>query len=377
MECTFNLKLLKQAISFLQKAIPSKPQLPILSSILMEVNENQVTFSATDLFLGIKTTIPAKVKKTGKIAIPGEIFKQIIHSLSSADQLNLKLINNQVLLTASNTKTKLTIQTADDYPAFPEVEGKEFTIETQALKNIKQRVGFAAGLDQTRPILTAIMFEFKQSALRAVATDGFRLSVLDQPYQNNKTDQDEDDSLNTFLLPAKAVDEIVKILEHLDQSSATLVISHELKQVRCQLGNTTMYIRLIEGDYPPYEKIIPSDFAFKTSLDSSSWNEQLKRASLFAKDISSIVKFNFEQDKLKITASSPTLGSYEGEIGILEEIKSGQEIAFNVFYLLEFVQAIESETIVFQMNESLKPAQLSVAEMPSWFYIIMPFRVNK
>ncbi len=381
MECTFNLKFLKQAVGFLQKAIPNRPQLPILSSILMEVNEKQVTFSATDLFLGIKTTIPAKVKKTGKVTIPGEIFKQIVQSLSSADELNLKLIDNQVLLTASNTKTKLAIQATDDYPAFPNVEGEKFIVDTQVLKNIKQRVCIAAGIDQTRPILTAIMFEFKKDMLRTVATDGFRLSVLDQVCKGSKNEQKKDEEeektpSNIFLLPAKAIDEMVKILEHLGQSTATLVVSHELKQMCCQLGDTTMYVRLIEGEYPPYEKIIPSDFNFKSRIDALGLNEQLKRASLFAKDISNIVKFNFDQNSLKITANSTTLGSYEGELRVLDTIEPCQNIAFNVFYLLEFIQAAKSETIIFQMNESLKPAQLSIVEMPNWIYVVMPFRVN-
>lgn len=369
MECTFKLKPLKQSVNFLQKAIPSKPQLPILSSILLEINENSVTFSATDLFLGIQTTLPAEVKEQGKASIPGDIFRQIIHSLHQESTVSLKLKDNSLLLKAGKNKSKLAMQSVEDYPAFPEIEGQSFTLSREILSNIQQYIAFVASTDQTRPVLTAILMQFSQDNLRSVATDGFRLAVLDQTITGIDKDYQ-------FLFPAKALTEIVKIAEKLDQQQIKFVVSDELKQVKCLLGKTTLYIRLIEGEYPPYEKIMPSDFLNSVSLDKQDFDDQLKRAALFSKDISNIVKLHLEQEKMTVTASSPAIGSYEGELNLMEKLEQTQDIAFNVHYLSEFLQAIDSEIVIFEMNESLKPARFRLKELTNWQYIVMPFRVN-
>lgn len=372
MEITFNLKSLKQSLNFLQKAIPSKPQLPILSSILLETQDNTVILSATDLFLGIQSKLPAKVSEQGKIAIPGEIFRQFIHSLENNDEVTLKVMDNQLQITSGKNKTKLALQSAQDYPEFPDIQGDELTLSTQALEKIEKYVAFVASLDQTRPILTSILFLIKNQLLTTVATDGFRLAVLSQNCDINLDNQDS----KQFLLPAKALSEIVKITQQLELEEVKLTVSDELKQIKCQLVDTTIYVRLIEGEFPPYEKIMPDSFSIKTRIDAGTLDLQLKRASLFSRDISNIVKFNFNDNQLKINASSPAIGSYEGELEILDALSSAESIAFNVKYVSDFIQAIKSDLINFEMNESLKPAAFTTDEVENFIYIVMPFRVN-
>lgn len=375
MECTFNLSELKQIVSFLQKAIPNKPQLPILSSILIEVDNNQATFSATDLFLGVQATLNAKVASSGKLVVPGDIFKQIIQSLSGQQEVVFQLLDDQLQIICGENISKLTIQASDDYPDFPEVIGQQTKFKTSVLQKIEQKVGFCASLDQSRPILTTILLEFKENNLRAVATDGFRLSVLDQnAIEQAKSQEDEQKKI---MISAKAFCEIVNIAEQLDQEEIEITTSEELKQIYCQLANIKIYIRLIEGEYPPYEKIIPPDFAFSTQINLEELNTQLKRASLFSKEASNIVKLSFSQNSLQIKAVSSALGSYKGEIVINNSDEAEREIAFNVYYLLDLIQAVKNEdNLIFKMNESLKPALFCIEGEPNWQHIVMPFRVN-
>lgn len=372
MEITFNLKSLKQSLNFLQKAIPSKPQLPILSAILLETLDNKVILSATDLFLGIQTHLPAQIAQPGKIAIPGEIFRQIIQSLDDKNEVKLKLVDNQILITSGKTRTKLPLQPAQDYPEFPDISGDELTLTTQALEKIEHYVSFTASIDQTRPILTSILFSINNQTLTTVATDGFRLAILKQACEINVAEN----KLQKFLLPAKALAEIVKVTQQLDLEKIKLTISEELKQIKCQLVDTVMYIRLIEGEFPPYEKIMPDNFGINTRIDASDLDLQLKRAAIFSRDISNIVKFTFKDKQLQINASSPTIGSYEGEVDIMDPIETEQTIAFNVRYISDFIQASKTDLLKFSMNESLKPAALTTDELKDFIYIVMPFRVN-
>ena len=360
---------LKQSLNYLQKVIPNKPQLPILSSILLKVEENQLLISATDLYLGIKTNLIVEVEKEGSLVVNGDIFKNLINSLD-VGKIELELKDNSLLISQGKTKTKLACQSTEEYPQFPEVEGDEFVFNINDLEKIQNQVSFATSIDQTRPILTSILMNFSDSGLEVVATDGFRLSQLF--FKNNKF------SINKQLLvPAKALNELYRIAKQIEVEEVKILVSEELKQLLFKVANVEMYVRLIEGDYPPYEKIIPAAFSLEVELDAEEFLTELKRAFIFAKDASNIVRLTFTKDMLEVKAISPSFGEYKGEISI--ENKSGEEreIAFNVHYLIDFINTVKPEKLWFGMNESLKPAMFKDPSIADYIYIAMPFRVNQ
>lgn len=360
---------LKQSLNYLQKVIPNKPQLPILSSILLKAEGNQLLISATDLYLGIKTDLIVEVETEGTLVVNGDIFKNLINSLN-AGKIELELKENSLLITQGKTKTKLACQSAEEYPQFPQVEGDEFTFKLEDLEKIQNQVSFATSNDQTRPILTSILMNFSETGLEVVATDGFRLAQLF--FKNNQF------SINKQLLvPAKALNELYRISKQMKAEEVKILVSEELKQLLFKVSNVEMYVRLIEGDYPPYEKIIPPSFALELELDAEELLTQLKRAFIFAKDASNIVRLKFSKDEVEIKAISPSFGEYVGEMSI--ENKSGDEgeIAFNVHYLIDFINTVKPEKLWFGMNESLKPAMFKDPAMAEYIYIAMPFRVNQ
>ena len=360
---------LKQSLNYLQKVIPNKPQLPILSSILLKAEANQLLISATDLYLGIKTDLIVEVETEGSLVVNGDIFKNLINSLN-AGKIELELKDNSLLISQGKTKTKLACQSAEEYPQFPEVEGDEFVFNINDLEKIQNQVSFATSIDQTRPILTSILMNFSDSGLEVVATDGFRLAQLF--FKNNKF------SINKQLLvPAKALNELYRIAKQIEVEEVKILVSEELKQLLFKVSNVEMYVRLIEGDYPPYEKIIPPSFSLEIELDAEEFLTELKRAFIFAKDASNIVRLNFTNDILEVKAISPSFGEYKGEMAI--ENKSGEngEIAFNVHYLIDFINTVKPEKLWFGMNESLKPAMFKDLAVSDYIYIAMPFRVNQ
>ncbi|MBT3249671.1 MAG: DNA polymerase III subunit beta [Candidatus Pacebacteria bacterium] len=360
---------LNTALTQLHRIIPNKPQLPILSSILIDVSKSNITLSATDLYVGIKTTISGKIIETGKLAIPGKIFYSSINSLNPG-KLTLSLKENTLTINSQNNKTTIQCLDATDFPDFPVMNGETHSLSTVSLENIQKMVGFSTSIDPTRPVLTSLLFQFDQDGLLVVGTDGFRLSTLKLPAEKM-------DSNVQFLVPAKAINEVTKITSTQDVEVVSLKISEELKQLVMEIGSTQLFVRLIEGEYPPFNKIIPTQYLFEAELDGAEFENQLKRAQIFARESSNIIRLKFSKNELLITAVSSSYGKHEGKMNI--EVNDGEEgeIAFNSKYLLDFMSTLKPEKIKFLMNESLTPAMMRPDNQENYQYVVMPFRVNE
>lgn len=359
---------LKNSLNYLQKVIPNKPQMTVLSSILLQAKNNKLILSATDLYLGIKTELVIEIEEEGELIINGELFKSLINSLENG-KISLEQKDNLLIITQNKNISKLACQKSDEFPTFPVVEGDSFTLSLLDLERIQTLVTFCAGIDQSRPVLTALLLKFNQNGLEVVATDGFRLSNLLLKDINSSQEK-------TILIPAKALNELYRIAKQINVEEIVIFVSDELKQLLFKVNNVEMYVRLIEGDYPPYEKIIPPSFLLNVEFDGEEFLIQLKRASIFSRDVSNIVKIKLEKEKMIITSQSPSLGDYMGEILINNPSNESGEIAFNVNYLIDFINAVKPESLEFGMNESLKPAIFRDKKINNYFYIAMPFRVN-
>ncbi len=370
MKIKLNLSDLKKALKNVQKAIPSNPQLPILSSVLFSVADNGLTLAATDLYLGIRTKVKLNTEETIAVTIPGIMFRDLVNSFNDEDvQISIK--EDHLDLKSGTSQAKLPVQSSVEYPDFPEIKGQKISVSVEVLNEILQMVSYASSLDQVRPILTTIMFEFGQSGLEVVATDGFRLAVL--KYPELKTE-----FVQRLLIPAKSFDEVTRIINQGESAEVNFQIDQELKQIKVETDNNEIFIRLVEGEYPPYQKIIPESYTTKVEVDGESLKEELQRAMIFSREASNIVKFQIMSDRLLIKSVSPALGEYNGEIALIKDNNQhvDQEIAFDIRYLLDFLNSVAPQKIIFCMNESLKPAAFNVDQRDNFTYIVMPFRVN-
>lgn len=359
---------LKNSLNYLQKVIPAKPQITILASVLLRVKNQELVISATDLYLGIKTKLVVEVEEEGELIVNGELFKNIINSLENG-KIVLELKDNSLVITQGKTISRLTCQTSEEFPSFPQVKGDSFILNVEDLEKIQNLVTFSASIDQSRPVLTALLLKFNKKGLEVITTDGFRLSSLFLKTINSKQEK-------TILIPAKALSELYRIAKQIEISEVEILVSDELKQLLFKMSSVEMYVRLIEGEYPPYEKIIPANFGLTIEFSGDDFLTQLKRAAIFSRDASNIVKLMIEKEKMIISSQSPSFGEFSGEIMINNSSGDKGEIAFNVNYLIDFINAVKPEFLIFGMNESLKPAIFKDKKIEDYFYIAMPFRVN-
>lgn len=360
---------LNKSLNNLQKAIPSRPQLPILSSIFIEAKKDGCTVSATDLYFGVKSNVQTDVEIEGVVVVPGKQFKEIISSLSPG-VLTLEFSEGSLKILSEKTKTSLSCQSSDEYPPFPKVEGEEYEISAEHLEKIEKYISFSASTDLARPVLTAVLFKFSQRGFEVISTDGFRLSVL--LLDGSKKYKEE----RSFLIPAKSLSEVYRIMAKLESTVVKFKISQKLKQIFFSINGVLVFVRLIDGNYPPYEKIIPSEFNTEIVFDSEELMDNLKRAMIFSRESSNIVRFIIGEKNVEIKSSSPNFGNYKGTLNNVQIKGPSGEIAFNIKYLIDYLSAIKSSEQWFGMNESLKPAMFKPEANSTYSYIIMPFKVN-
>ncbi len=361
---------IKSRLLLLKRSYNPNHSLPALTGILFEAKKNNlVTLRVTDLYLGVNLKVKAQVKQPGMVVIQGQQLLDILSSLSPEENLSFKLSKEEknVLIETSKIKVKLPIFNPDDFPEFPEVESDGVILSLNQIKFINEYVVSHASLDKTRPILTGVFFNFNHDNLVVAATDGYRLAATKIKHQGkNKV---------KLIIPAKIITDLEKTMLEEEVTELVFMTDFTQYQARCMIGETEVYIRLIEGEYPPYEKIIPQDFNLKVNFDSQEVLPLLKQARIFAKNNSNIIQLKVDKGEVGLVVDSSNSGSYQATLKA-ETKGSGFNIAFNIDYVIDIFQKAKGELVVMQAVESLKPARFSLDGRDDLEYVIMPIKVH-
>ncbi len=360
---------LQRVIQDLQKSIPSRPSLPILSCILIQAEQSgKILFSATDLSVGITASIQGEVTQEGKVAVPAKVFIDFINSLP-AGKITLQVENQTMKILSEGATAEIQCLSAADYPSFPAKEGFDLELPLETFTTAIQNTAFAASLDEARPIFTAVLLTAKEKQdLQVIATDGYRLATLEIPYSAQPFN---------LLIPSKGLQEVVRVALRKKEEKILFTVSEKLKQAFFSFGEVEILVRVMEGEFPPYQKIIPAGFTTQLTFDGNEFSQKLKTALIFARESAGIVRLKIEQDQLKLISASSSIGHQESSVRIQLIAGGDQEIAFNAKYLSEFLSVVKPDQVWFGMNESLKPALFRPAGMENYRYIVMPFRVNQ
>lgn len=355
---------LNQALRTVRAALPRKPSLPILGTVLLKAESNKVTLYGTDLYMGIKTTVLAEVSKSGVCAVPAAGLYELVSSLPPG-KLTLRVTDTVLELKTPTVLSKLTLLPPDEYPDFPEPGLEKIGLTTKILPEIIKQVVFAASKDETRPTLTGVLLT---ESAEVVATDGFRLVKWQLP-----------EPLTTvpLLVPTSALIEVAKLVAR--SESLITNFDPQAKQLSFTFDETFVTARLLDGQYPPYQKIIPDSFEIEIEVDGAQLHQQLKTAQIFAKQSSQIVKLEISANSIKIEAQAATLGHHQGTVPAqlyTGELAQPIVVAFNNHYLLDLVTTQQPNSVVLKVNEPLQPVQLYIPEKPDYTYIVMPFRVS-
>ncbi len=358
---------LDKVLSILGRNISLRPQLTILSNILIKTEKGQIRLATTNLELGLITTIPAKIEKEGEITVAGKLLTEFVNSLSS-EKIEFILEGTVLIVKTNNTKASLTIISAADFPTFPEIPPQKDKFLVNKIKNAINRTSFAASQDEGRPVLTGIRTTISEGKMTFAATDGYRLSLEQVDIPDKKKE------LN-IILPAQSLSEVVRIAQELKAEELDFSLIENKNQAVFSFSNIVVYTRLIDGEFPNIEKIIPQSSKTRIEVATEEFIQSVKSVSLFAKGAANIIKIKIEKEGLRLSANTPQVGQDED---FVEAKVSGEEteIAFNFRFLLDLLSNFPEETLVFETSGPLNPGVFKPKSPLSFLHIIMPVRVQ-
>lgn len=353
-------------LSAVSRSVGVRSTLPVLANILLETEAGKLKVSATNLEVGVVKRAAAEISEEGAISVPAKTILDVVASLSPA-KLTLESLSDQLKISSPNFKASLNGMAATEFPAIPLSSEKSILVDSSILKLAIPQISFAAAADEGRPVLTGVLTEIKDNLLELVATDGFRLA-----HQKVKT---ESSGEFKAIVPRRTFEEIVRLIGEDSSEKIQLSSSENQNQLIFKVSQTELSSRLIEGQFPAWEKIIPRNFETRVIMDRVELLKAVKLSSVFAKDAANITKVHTQIGKIILTSQTKELGEQENELEAQSEGKV-MEVAFNSKFLIDILTVCPGLQVSLEFSGNLSAALIKPVGETGLEYIIMPVRVN-
>jgi DNA polymerase-3 subunit beta len=364
MKATISNTQLKDALSTASKFCLSRvSSIPSLQGGLIRAKDGHLEITATNLNDFFHTKLKAVVSEEGEGVCDIRHMVDFLSYLKPGD-ISLSSSATTFIIEAEKTKGTFPLISATDYPTLPNFDGEQIVFDKKTLENLPL-VLFAASKDQARPVLTGINFSHKNKVFYMSATDGFRLSLISGTHEKE---------FEPFTISASILEDTLRLF---GEKELSLTISEAEKMVKFGTGETVIYSRLIEGEFPPFARVIPQEHRTKITVSREEFLRNIKLVSVFARDISSTVILDIKKDGMHVLPR----GADQSETDIFQELISfeGEEgrIAFNFRFVLDFLNTVGAETIVFETSSSTAPGVFKIEKNNDFIHIIMPIRIEE
>lgn len=355
---------LNRALSLLSRVASTRTPLPILANILLKTNTNSLELSATNLEVAISHTTKGKIDDSGSVTVPAKLLHEFVAGLPKDVVIDLVFEKTKLHINAGSYSSHMQGTSSEDFPALPVIkDGQTVTITPSELKKALNQTLLAVSHDETRPILGGIYFHSSGGKLFLAATDGYRLA------ETNLTETKSD--INC-VVPLQTLQDIQRIIQDTLDDSITLQFEEGQFGVEC--GETTLVSRLIDGEYPKYQQLIPekSEISFQTN------REQLitatKLAGLFARESGGSITLKVSEADQTVSISSVASQVGDNESKLQATVNGSGEVVVNVRYLSEALNCFEGETINFRFSGDISPCVLTSPDQPGYQHIVMPLK---
>jgi len=365
---------LKNGLSIIERIVGKNLSLPILDNVLISTEDSFLNLNSTNLETAIRLWILTKIIKKGRVVVPAKFLSSFI-SLLPNEKITLEESAQKLYIECKNFKNQIQGFNPDDFPLIPEFKDLEF-LEADN-KNFCQglsQVVDVASPSQSRPEISGVYFIFQKNLLKIVATDSFRLAektiTLKEPVSKNIS----------FILPQKPAKELINILGDKEGRIKIFFSPNqtifELPMEEIKHPQVQIISRLIEGEYPDYEEIIPKNFKTHVAVKRDEFLEQIKTAALFSGKINEVkIKINPENKELEIFAQDPDIGQSSSTIPAKIE-GAAIEASFNHKFLTDGLLNIKSSEVVFDISKEEGPCILKPVGDASYIYVVMPIKAT-
>ncbi|SEA36101.1 DNA polymerase III, beta subunit [Desulfuromusa kysingii] len=371
MQFTISKSIFLDGLAKVQGIVEKRHTIPILANVLIEAKNNEITITATDLEVGLKSKYEANIINEGKITISAKKLYEIIKEFPDKEINFLSKNNFWVEIKCDKSIFNLVGLSPDEFPKFPDLELNTNFIDKNNLSEMIEKTLFSVSSDETKFNLTGIYIkseiveDIKQIVF--VSTDGHRLSMIQKQYDNELDKR----YFEGFILPKKGITEIKKILETME-SDINIGISDNNFSVNNK--QTTLIMRMVDGDFPDYKRVIPDKGNNAAVINKNLFLHALKRISILSSEKSKGVKINLKNNLLTLTSSNPDLGDAKEEITI---IYNGDDISigFNAKYIIDILQVIKEDNIIFNLKDNISPGRINPENNENQLFVIMPMRL--
>lgn len=363
---------LKNGLGVVEKIVGKNLSLPILDNVLISTEDNFLSLSSTDLETAIKLWILVKIVKKGKAVVPAKFLSSFV-SLLPNDKITLEEKNQGLYVECRNFKNQVQGFNPEEFPLIPEFKDYEYLeIDNEKFCQGLSQIADVASPSQSRPEISGIYFVFSKNTIKIAATDSFRLAekniTLDSPVKRDVS----------FILPQKPAKEIINILQG-KEGKVKIYFSpnqtmFEFPMKEMDHPQVQIISRLIDGEYPNYEEIIPKKFKTHVILKRDDFLNQVKAASLFSGKISEVkIKVDAETKEVEISARDADIG--ESKSNIPAKIDGENiETSFNYKFLIDGLLNIKSSEVVFEFSKEDGPCVLKPVGDTSYIYVVMPIK---
>lgn len=357
---------LSEALSVVSRGLSARSTLPILSGILVTASDGRIRFQTTDLEVSVRTQVAALVEEEGRSVLPGRLFSDIVRSMPEA-AVSVTVEKDIAVVSSSNASFTLKTLSADDFPKFPEVTVDEkVSLPSEVVTNIVRQVAKAVSRDETRAVLTGVLFTVEGHSLRMVATDSYRLAVREQLLDEAAGDAIE------VVVPGKALDEVSRLVAGHEK----LELGVSENQVVCEFGETTFVTRRIEGSFPNYRQLLPKETETKVRVSTEEFVAAVKRVSLMAQHNAPLrLSVHAEDQTLSLSATTQDVGDASEDL--MAKVEGPDvEIAFNHAFLMDGLASISAEETLVEVVSPLKPGIIKPGDTEDYLYLLMPVRLG-
>jgi DNA polymerase-3 subunit beta len=361
---------LARGLSVVSRAVSNR-SLPVLTNVLLKTEDGGLKLTATNLEIGITYWVPGKIEVDGATSVPARLLTDLVNSLPGGEPIDLELGDGETLhIRSGRFESNIKGISADDFPTVQTAGERPVTrIPQNVLRHALEETAFAAASDEARPILTGVLARFEGDQLTLAAADNYRIAV--------KTitilDPVEETSV---VIPARALHELSRVLTDTDDP-VSVVLAHARNQVLFHLEGIDLVSRLIDGQYPNYQSVLPASHSTRAVLDREELLRAVRPAALIAHESANIVKLGvgLDGDPGITVSANAEVGDHLGRIEAEVE-GDGTTIAFNARFLADVLTNVDAEQFALELNGPLSPGVFKPLGDDRYVHVVMPLRTT-
>jgi DNA polymerase-3 subunit beta len=362
---------LARGLSVVSRAVSSRSTLPVLANVLLKTEDAGLKLTATNLEIGVTYWVPGKIDQDGATTVPAKLLTDLVNSLPSGDRVDLEVGPGEVLhVQAGRFQSHLKGIDADEFPAIGTGGDRPTTrIAQNILRKALAETTFAAASDEARPILTGVLAKFEGNELTLAAADNYRIAVKTVPILDAVPE-------TSVVIPARALVELARVLADVDDP-VEVVIAQGRNQVLFHIDGVDLVSRLIDGQFPNYQQVMPQTHATRAIIDREELLRAVRPAALIAHESANIVKLQIGDDsEAGITVSAyAEVGDHVGQVEAAVE-GDGTTIAFNARYLADVLTNVTAEQFALELNGPLSPGVFKPVGDDRYVHVVMPVRTT-